>query len=120
MLIFAIAHLAALTVMDGLQQVELSVPPAYLYGKTLVWSAAGLVSALGLFTGRRWAPAFTKWLAVVYSLWYWVDRLLLAASSQALHGWGLSALVMGLIVVSIWWSLSRSSILRFFRSTVDE
>lgn len=119
-LIFAIAHLAALIVADGLQQVEISVPPAYLYGKTLVWLAAGLVSAIGLFTGRRWAPNFTKWLAVIYTLWYWVDRATLAASRQALHGWGLSALAMGLIVVLIWWSLSRADILRFFRSTVDE
>jgi hypothetical protein len=119
-LIFAIAHLAALIVIGGLQQVDLSVPPAYLYGRTVLWSAGGLISALGLFTGRRWAPAYTKWLAVVYTLWYWVDRLTLAASSQALQGWGLSALVMGLFVVCIWWSLSRDNVLRFFRSTVDE
>jgi hypothetical protein len=119
-LIFAIAHLAALVVADGLQQVDLSVPPAYLVGKTLVWSAAGLVSAIGLFTGRRWAPAWTKWLALIYILWYWVDRVALAASDQAIHGWGLSAMALGLIVILIWWSLSRSDILRFFRSTVDE
>jgi hypothetical protein len=100
--------------------VDLNVHPAYLYGKTLVWSAAGLIGALGLFTGRRWAPAWTRWLAVIYTLWYWVDRLAVAASDQALHGWQLSALVMGLIVIFIWWSLSRSNILRFFRSTVDE
>jgi hypothetical protein len=119
-LIFAIAHLAALGVTAGLDQVQLSVPPFYLYGKTLVWAAAGLVCAIGLFTGRRWAPAWTKWLALIYIAWYWVDRLLFSASDEALGSWKLSALLMGMIVGFIWWSLSRSKIQRFFRSTIDE
>lgn len=119
-LIFAIAHLAALGVIDGLQQADFSVPLAYLYGKPVVWSAAGLIATLGLFTGRRWAPALTKGLALIYTFWYWMDRLVLTASSQALHGWKLTALVMGLINILIWWSLSRSDSLRFFRSTIHE
>lgn len=119
-LIFAIAHLAALSVTSGLSQVQLNVSPFYLYGKTLVWAGAGLIAAVGLFAGRRWAPAWTKWLALVYAAWYWVDRLAFTASSQALKSWKLSALLMGLIVVLIWWLLSRSHVLRFFRSTLDE
>ena len=120
MLIFAIAHLIALSITAGLSQVQLSVHPIYLYGKTLVWAAAGLLSAAGLFTGRPWAPTWTRWLALIYCLWYWVDRLLFSASDEALASWKLPALLMGLIVGFIWWSLSRKKVQRFFRSTIDE
>jgi hypothetical protein len=119
-LIFAIAHLAAFGVTPGLAEVQLSVPPLYVYGKTLVWAATGLMGAIGLFTGRRWAPAWVRILTLAYIIWYWIDRLLFTASTDALQSWKLPALLMALIAVFIGWSLSRTKTLRYFRSTVDE
>jgi hypothetical protein len=119
-LIFSIAHVAALSVTSGLAEVQLSVPLLYLYGKTLVWAGVGLIGTVGLFTGRRWAPGWVRGITLAYVLWYWIDRLLLTASTDARQSWIFPALLMALIAVLIWWSLSRAKIQRYFRSSVDE
>lgn len=120
MLIFAIAHLAALNVTSGLAEVLLNVPLLYLYGKTLVWATVGLIGAVGLFTGRRWAPGWVKGVTLGYIFWYWIDRLLFTASTDARQSWKLPTLLMAFLAVLIWWSLSRTKVHRYFRSSVDE
>jgi hypothetical protein len=57
----------------------LSVSPLYLAGSGLVWALVGLTLALGIWFGRRWS-VLGAWLAgLAYSLYFWLDRLLVAA-----------------------------------------
>jgi hypothetical protein len=77
--------------------------PLYLALSGAAWGMPGLPAAWGLWTGRRWAVRFAWPAAGFYPLTYWVDRLFLTRSPQALAAWpfwlGVSLLWLGLISV---------------------
>ena len=55
----------------------LPVSPVYLALSGLVWGLAGLPLAWGIWRGKSWAPAWTVAGILAYSLYFWLDRLLL-------------------------------------------
>ena len=50
----------------------------YLAISALFWLCMGLSIFLGLLKGVRWSLAVTGGAAILFSIWYWIDRLVLA------------------------------------------
>jgi len=96
-----------------LEELELSVPPAYLILSGAFWALAGLALAAGLWRGAAWAGRLTFPAALVYSAHFWVDRLALAASSLANLNWPFTAGVNALALAVIWLVLRRTEVRRF-------
>ncbi|MGH2607278.1 MAG: hypothetical protein ACRDG5_11870 [Anaerolineales bacterium] len=95
----------------------LTVPPIYLSLTGGLWGGVGLVAAFGLWTGRPWAPAWTRWTAVALAVWFWADRLLWAQSEFARLTRPLAAAMTALILAVVWWGLARPGIRHFFQET---
>jgi hypothetical protein len=75
----------------------LSVSPLYLAGSGLVWSLVGLALALGLWFGKRWSVPGAWLTGLAYSLYFWLDRLLVAAGGVG-SNW-LFVLVLNLLLL---------------------
>jgi hypothetical protein len=95
------------------------VSPLYLALTGLIWSAAGLPLGWGLWRGKRRARWATFGTALVYTLYYWLDRLLLVNKAQARRDWPFAAVVTLLLLTCIVWVLSRSKAKAFFGERHD-
>lgn len=99
----------------SLPDLPLSVPVWYLALVGIVWGAAGVIATVGLVIGRPWAPVITRWGGVVYVVWLWADRFLLARSDYAARirpfEFALSLLLLG----CSWWILRRPASTEYFR-----
>ncbi|MEW5872911.1 MAG: hypothetical protein AB1894_26870 [Chloroflexota bacterium] len=116
-LIVAVTYL--LRLVQALAQWEflsnwLLVPPLYLALTGLVWASAGLSLAGSLWMGKRWArPAF--WLAfAAFSLYFWVDRLLLPGYPQRNANWPFLAGLHLCCLAFSYWVLSRAKAKSYF------
>lgn len=87
--------------------------PLYLVLGGLFWGLTGLVLFYGLWLGKRWAPILTCIAAFGYTLYYWLDRILL--SSQGVGVNWLFVLIVNIILLAlILWILNRSLARRYF------
>ena len=53
------------------------VTPLYLLLTGLIWTLAGVRAWFGLWRMKRWGAGFARGLALVYSLYAWLERLFL-------------------------------------------
>ena len=53
------------------------VSPLYLMISGLIWTIAGMRGWSGLWWLKRWGAGFTRGLALVFSLYTWLERLFL-------------------------------------------
>ena len=60
-----------------LTSISMSVSPAYLAVSGLLWTLIGSALILILWRGQPNAPHLLRIFAVIYGLYYWVDRWLL-------------------------------------------
>jgi hypothetical protein len=60
--------------------IAVQVSPVYTAITGAVCGAAGLASAFGLWLRQRWAVTVTVITVSSFSLWYWLDRILLSKS----------------------------------------
>lgn len=82
-LIFAVTHLVQFgSAIANWQELSLLLPfsPLYLTATGLGWGLAGLAVSISLWFGLRFARIMTIGLIVSYSVYYWLDRLLIARS----------------------------------------
>jgi uncharacterized membrane protein (DUF2068 family) len=80
----------------------LSISPLYLAATGLFWGGVGLILAWGLWRGRRWAPVLTLSAALAYSLYYWLDRLLLSGERPGTNWPFATAANVVLLFLSTW------------------
>jgi hypothetical protein len=99
---------------DFLESLSLSVPPVYFLLSGLVWTALGLLIAGGLWRGKPAAPRLLRWTSLAFTVYFWLDRMAIAASSLRRSGWGLTAVVMIFLLAVIFWVLSRPGTHRYF------
>jgi len=66
---------AALQSGRFLESLGLQASPAYLAASGLVWGAAGLLTAVGLWQGRPWVSRGAVGAAALLAVTYWADRL---------------------------------------------
>jgi len=120
-LIFAGINLVRLVV--SLQQREflaglLPISPYYLSISGLVWLVVGLVIAWSLWTGRRWAAWVAMLGVLAYTIYYWLDRLLLAADKPG-YNWLFSAVANLLLMGIVYWALNNRKARNFFGELND-
>jgi uncharacterized membrane protein (DUF2068 family) len=92
----------------------LSISPFYLAATGLFWGSLWLVAAWGLWRGRRWAPSLTIIASLAYTLYYWLDRLLLASDSPGIN-WPFTTALNAALLFLTAWILTRSKAKAFFQ-----
>ena len=118
LLVLTIASLSLLRLALSLLQGQFlgslpGVSPLYLALTGLAWAAAGFVLLWGLWRRKRWAPRAVCWGALLYSLYYWLDRIFLSdwlKSRTPPANLAFSAGLTLVILVFIFWTLSRPKI----------
>mgnify|MGYP006971720751 CR=1 FL=1 len=50
--------------------------PIYIAVSGLIWALGWLIVFLGLWFGSRWARQITLSMAILYSIYYWIDQLI--------------------------------------------
>ncbi len=58
------------------------ISPLYIALSGLFWFLVGLPLGWGLLIGKRWAPNIIRLFALLYSLYFWIDTLLVAGGAQ--------------------------------------
>lgn len=86
--------------------------PAYMVAGSLVWSTLAFILAWGLWRGQNWAIRMLKSVAVAYSLYYWLDRLLI--SNAPPNNLPFAATLNLAMLAIILWILSRRNTKLFF------
>lgn len=88
--------------------------PAYLVFSGLVCGLIGLAVFWGLWCGRPWAPRITRFAALAFAFYYWLDRLLLAAYPQRSANWPFALGLTLALLAWTWWVFSRPKVKQFF------
>jgi hypothetical protein len=96
----------------------LTIPPIYLSISGFVWLVVGVVVAAGLWFGKRWAALATLVVALAYTVYYWIDRLLFTADGSG-YNWLFSAAANLLGLVIIYWMVSNPKAKIFFGDLND-
>jgi glucan phosphoethanolaminetransferase (alkaline phosphatase superfamily) len=88
--------------------------PLYMIVSGAFWGIAGLLIGWGLWSGRSWAPRVTRWVALLFAIFYWVDRLFVqTAAGQSANT--VFVVVMTVVLLGwIYWILSRLRTRLFF------
>jgi hypothetical protein len=82
-----------------LQQVGPDVLPLYQAVKGLTWAVVGISSLIGLWNGKLWAYWLTLLGTLLFTTWYWLDRIFLAGSDAANNNWLFVAVLTSLVMV---------------------
>ena len=97
-----------------LTELESASPPTYLSITGGVWGLAGLVIVVGLWRGMAWAPMTVRLAAMVFSVNFWVERLVLAVDPfpliHQLWPLGVNVIILALVFLA----LSRPRARTFF------
>ena len=105
----------AVSYSDFIMSRSPSVSPAYLALTGLVFGLAGLPTAWGLWTGKAWAPAAVRRLAVALAVYYWLDFTFFVVSETSLGSWPFAAITTILGLGFVFWVLARPGSKVFFK-----
>jgi hypothetical protein len=112
--VFNLARLLQATQKWSFLLTWLSFSPLYLVITGLVWGLAGLALAWGLWCRKTWAPLWTCVYFLAYSLYFWLDRFLLAGSAERnLNAWFAASIDL-LVLVWLVWTLRRQKVKTYF------
>jgi hypothetical protein len=75
--------LVAIGGWNYLGEIAPAVLPVYLAISGMIWALIGMVSAVGIWFRKRWALILLGCAVVSFTVWYWLDRLLLNANPDA-------------------------------------
>ena len=116
-LIFAVLNLLRLvqTIQKwDLLTVVLPFSPVYLLLSGLLWTTVGFPYAVGIWRGWPAAYRLSPVFLIVYSLYLWIDRLLLSVIPERLDNWSFIAVLNLIILVLSFWVLTRPKAMVFF------
>ena len=66
-----------------LGEVAPAVLPVYLAISGMIWAVIGMVSAVGIWFRKRWSLILLACAVASFTIWYWMDKLLLSANPEA-------------------------------------
>lgn len=95
------------------------VSPLYLALSGLIWTLVGLPLIWGLWRGHPQAPKATRIIALAYTSYYWLDRVLLQSAPPNRSNWVFMAGLTILLLVAVLWSFSRPAAKVFFGEIHD-
>jgi hypothetical protein len=70
-----------------LSSLPLSATPTYLGLTGLMWGTACLVSAVGLWFGRVWAPKAVQGIAIIFTVYYWFEQIAIMENPLKASNW---------------------------------
>ena len=70
-----------------LREIGPAVLPLYLQLSGLIWGITGIAAAVGIWFRQRWALILLACGLGIFTLWYWLDRILLSADRDANSNW---------------------------------
>ncbi len=116
--VLSIASVNLLRFWNALQQwdflvVLLPISPLYLVASGFVWGLTGLILFYGLWRGRRWAPRLSVVVALFYTCYYWLDRLLVSSRGFSAN-WFFVGMVNLVLLSMILWVTTRPKAKAFF------
>jgi len=107
----------AIRLWEFLSTLPVDVPVIYLAITGAFWAGAGLVIVTGLWFGLKWDPLLTRTAIVLYAIYYWLDRLLIAESMAIAARWPFAIGLTIILLIFAFWTLSRSKARLFFRQS---
>ncbi len=78
-----------------LQEIGPAVLPLYLGVSGLIWGITGIVAAFGIWFHQRWALILLACGVGIFTIWYWLDRIILSANPDANSNWIFSLVMTG-------------------------
>ncbi|NCP15771.1 hypothetical protein GW866_01830 [bacterium] len=92
---------AAISFWNTLRQYDALPGPLYIAASGAVWCLASLPLFWGLWRGKAWARIIAILAAILYTSWYWFDRLALQPVPHANWPFALSVNILFLIFTLI-------------------
>jgi hypothetical protein len=92
----------------------LQISPIYFLITGLLWGMLGLVFAWGLWKRESWALDWIKWIALLYGVHYWVDRLALTRSGTVNRNLLFTTIVLIFVFVWMIWITYRRDVREYF------
>jgi len=86
----------------------------YLIVSGLIWVIVGAPAFLGLWFGVTWAPIYTRIIAIVYTINYWLEYIFIVNVQGRQANWLLLGSLNLVLLVWIYWVLSRTSTRVYF------
>jgi hypothetical protein len=78
---------------DYLREVAPAVLPVYLAISGMIWAVIGMVSAVGIWFRKRWSLILLACAVASFTIWYWMDKLLLSANPETITNWAFSLVI---------------------------
>jgi len=101
-------------------QESLPFHPAYLAVNGAIWGFAGLVLGWAIWVAKSWAPQSLRIVALLYTISYWLERLLLAGNPLRNINWPFIAILNLLVVGFIFWQFQRKPVKQYFGEMHDK
>ncbi len=96
---------------------EYGAHPLYILMSGVIWFLIGLILGWSLWKGKNQGRIITLGAAVSYTLWYWLDRLIL----QKPHANWLFALIMSIaLLLLVLFTLFSQKIRYYFKKDSNE
>lgn len=95
-----------------------TVHPVYLAVTGFLWAITGLVLVRGLWLGKQWSVRGTQAWVLLYSLYFWLDRWLVASNGSG-YNWPFAVVMNCIFVVLVFWILSNRKAKAFFGAMHD-
>ena len=114
--IHLIRFLRAIYLWDFLSDLP-GISPLYLTLTGLIWSIIGLLLVWWIWRGYPHSPKITRIAALTYTLYFWLDRTLVAGALVERPNDSFVVGVNILLLVFTFWVLSRPNVTSFFLST---
>lgn len=107
-LLNALRLAAAILGWHTLTGLPLKVPVLYLTLTGAFWTITGFSLAVGLYMRRRWSAWMAWGAAILYPLYYWIDRLFVADRSAIVSRTAFLIANTLLLSAFTFWALSRA------------
>jgi len=98
-----------------LQSITPAPPVLYLALTGLIWGSAGTALVWGLILGRSWIPRLMRNSALIYTIYYWSDRFLVADPAYIITRWPFALGLNITFLVFTFWVLGRPKTRLFFQ-----
>lgn len=119
-LTFGIVQLLGWVSWFRLPDIPLDIPKGYLLIRSTAWGMYGVLTGVGLWLGRVWAPRLVRWGGIAVLTWFTLDRLILARSDYAFKSLPANWLLFLAGLCLILWILHRPTAKVFFSENRDE
>jgi len=112
--VFNLVGFAQINIDRDMLSSLLPFPPFLLGSIKLFWAITGLILAWGLYKPDSWAPRATYWVSIGYSIYFWVNRLLLFSPSGKGSNTVFLLTLNGLALIFIFWILRTKGSRMYF------